>query len=164
MFFTTMTLFRFNGIAFNTLSVNSLECVLMNNQKCKIRSEIVSVNTDEPVFYRYSITINKCKSSCSTINNPYAKLCVPEIIKNISAKVFNLISITNETRQIERHKTCKCKCRLDANVCRYKQRLNEDKCRCECKKLIDKGICDKGFIWNPSNCGCECDKSCGIGD
>ena len=57
---------------------------------------------------------------------------------------------------------CKCKCRLDANVCNNKQRWNEDKCRCECKELIDKGVCNKGFIWNPSNCKCECDKSCEI--
>ena len=27
------------------------------------------------------------------------------------------MSRTNETRHIEWHKTCKCKCRLDANVC-----------------------------------------------
>ena len=74
------------------------------------------------------------------------------------------MSRTNETRHIEWHKTCKCKCRLDASVCNNKQRWNEDKCRCECKELIDKGMCDKGFIWNPSNCECECDKSCDIGE
>ena len=65
---------------------------------------------------------------------------------------------TNETRHIELHETCKCKCRLDAaSVCNNKQIWNKDKCRCECKKLIDKGRCDKGFIWNPNNCDCECD-------
>ena len=78
--------------------------------------------------------------------------------------MFNLISRTNETRHIEWHKTCKCKCRLDASVCNNKQRLNDDKCRCECKELIDKSICDKGFIWNPNNCECECDKSYDIGE
>ena len=31
-FFTAITFFSFNGIAFNPLSVNSLECVSMNNQ------------------------------------------------------------------------------------------------------------------------------------
>ena len=67
------------------------------------------------VFYPYSIKINKCKSSCNTINGPCAKLCVP--FKNINAEVFNLMSITNEKRQIERHKTCKHKCRLHASVC-----------------------------------------------
>ena len=71
----------------------------------------------------------------------------------------------NETRQIIRHGTCECVCRLTSSVCNSRQRWNGDKCRCECKEdLIDNGICDKGFMWNPSNCGCECDKSCGIGE
>ena len=74
------------------------------------------------------------------------------------------MSRTNETRHIKWHKTCKYKCRLDANVSNNKQRWNEDKCRCECKELIAKGMCDKAFTWNPSNCECECDKSCDIGE
>ena len=74
------------------------------------------------------------------------------------------MSTTNETRHIKWHKTCKCKCRLDASVCNNKQRRNEDKCRCESKELINKGMYDKGFIWNPSNCEFECDKSCDIGE
>ena len=96
-FFTAITFF-----SYNRLNVNSLECVSMNNNReCKIRSEIVNVNTNEPVFYPYSIIINKYKGSCNTINDPYAKLCVPDTIKNINVKVFNLMSRTNETR----HKT-----------------------------------------------------------
>ena len=150
--------------SYNVLNVNSLKCVSMNNQKSKIRSEIINFNTNEPMFYPCSITVNKCKGSCNTINDPYAKLCVPDIIKNINVKVFNVLSRTNETRHIEWHKTCKYKCRLDESVCNNKQRWNEDKCRCECKEFIDKGMCDKGFIWNPSYCECECDKSCDIGE
>ena len=73
----------------------------MNNQECKIRSEIINVDTDERIFYPSSITINKCKSSCNTINNQYAKLGVSDTIKNINVKVFNLISRTNQTRHIE---------------------------------------------------------------
>ena len=88
---------------------------------CKIRSEIINVNTNEPTFYPYSIKINKCKGSFNTINNPYAKICVPDTIKNINGKVFNLMLRTNEARHIEWHKTCKCKCRLDASVCNDKQ-------------------------------------------
>ena len=65
-------------LSYNVLNVNSLECTSMNNKKCKIRSEIINVNTNEPMFYPYSITINKCKSSCNFINDPYAKLCVPD--------------------------------------------------------------------------------------
>ena len=136
----------------------------MNNQECKIKTEIINLNTNERMFYAYSIKINRCKGSCNTINDTYAKICVPDQIKDTIVKVFNLMSRTNETMYIKWHKTCKCKCRLDASICNNKQRWNDDKCRCECKELIDKGMCDKGFIWNPSNCECECDKSYDIGE
>ena len=119
---------------------------------------------DNPVIFPFSIKTSKCSGSCDNINNPQAKLCVPDLVKNLNVKVFNLMSRTNETRHIEWHETCKCKCRLDASVCNNKQRWNNDKCRCECKELIDKGICDKGSIWNPSNCEYECDKSCDVGE
>ena len=156
-FFTAITFF-------NISNINSLKFFSRNIQECKIRPEIINLNTNEPLFYLYSIKINKCKGSCNTINDPYAKICLPDNIKSTNVKVFNLISRTNETRHIKWHKTCKCKCRLDASVCNNKQRWNENKCRCECKDLIVKGMCDKGFIWNPSNCECECDKSYDIGE
>ena len=90
---------------FNPSNLNSLECVSMNNQECKIRTEIINLNTNEPMFYPYSIKINRCKGSCKTINNPYAKICVPDQIKNKNVKVFNLLSRTNETSHIKWHKT-----------------------------------------------------------
>ena len=136
--------------------------VSMNNQECKIRPQIVNINSDNPLFYSYSVEVSKCSGSCNNINDPYAKLCVPDVVKNIDVKVFNLMSRIKETRHIKWRETCKCKCRLDTSVCNNKQRWNKNKCRCECKELIDKGICDKRFIWSPSNCECECDKSCDV--
>ena len=115
------------------------------------------------MFYPYSIKINKCKGSCNTISDPYTKICVPDTMKDINVKAFNLMSRTNETRHTEWHKTCKCKCRLDASICNNKQRWNDDKCRSRCKELIEKEMCYKGFIWNPSNCECESDKLCDVG-
>ena len=53
----------------------------MNNQQCKIRSEIINVNTIKPLFYTYSIKINKGRGICNSINDPYAKLCVTNVIK-----------------------------------------------------------------------------------
>ena len=55
-------------------------------------------------------------------NDPYAKMCVLDVVKNLNVKVFNLMSRTNETRPLEWHKTCKCEYRLDASVCNNKQR------------------------------------------
>ena len=96
---------------------NAWKCVSLNNQECKIRPQIININSNEPSFYHASTEENKCSDSCNNINNPYAKLCVPDIVKNINVKAFNLMTRTNEARHMEWHDTCKCKCRLDANVC-----------------------------------------------
>ena len=127
----------------NLLSVNTLECISMNNQECKVRPGIVNVNSDEPVFFPFSIKTSKCSDSCNNINDPCAKSCIPDVVKNMNIKVFNLMSRTNEIRHVKWHETCKCKCRLDASVCNSKQRWNNDKYRCECKERECKGTCDK---------------------
>ena len=123
-FFTGMTFF-----SYNVLNVTLLKRVSVNNQECKIRTEIIDINNNEPLlFYPYSIEVNKCSGSCNNINDPYSKLCVPDVVKNINVKVVNLKSRTNEERHIKWHGTCKFKCRLNRSVCNYKQRWNNNKC------------------------------------
>ena len=86
---------------FGSLSnVNSLECVSMKNQECKIRPEIVDISSNNPIFYPFSIKTNKCSGNCNNINDPYTKICVPDVVKNSNVKVFNLMSGTNETRHV----------------------------------------------------------------
>ena len=69
----------------------------MRNQECKVKPEII-INSAGPSFYPYSVKINKCSGSYNNINDPYAKLCIPDVVKNINLKVFALMSGTNETR------------------------------------------------------------------
>ena len=117
VFFYAITFF-----SSRVLNVNSLKCASMNNQERKIRSKIINLNTNEPMLYPFSLKVNKCSGSCNNINKPYAKLCVPDVVKNINVKVFNLMSRINETRHIIWHETCKCICRLSASVCNSRQR------------------------------------------
>ena len=99
----------FTGLVFlSTLaSVNILSTISMNNQECKVRTQIFNVNGDDPVFFPYSVRTSKFSGSCNNVNSPLAKLCVPDVVKNLNVKVFNLVLETNETRRIESHETCK---------------------------------------------------------
>ena len=152
MFVFIQKIFYIGSLFLSSLvNTTSLNCISMKNQECKVRPEIINVNSNEPIFYPFSIKTSKCSHSCNNINDPYVTICVPDVIKDLNVKVFSSMSRTNETRHIKWHEKCKCKCRLDAGVCNNKQRWNNDKYRCECNELIDKGICDKGYIWNPSN-------------
>ena len=111
VFLATLMLFG------SSSNVNPLKCVSINNQECKVRSEIVNVNNNEPLFFPFSIKTSKYSGSCNNISDFYAKLCVPNIIKTSNIKVFNLMSRTKETKQIEWYENCKCKCKLDVSVC-----------------------------------------------
>ena len=150
MFVFIKKVFHIGSLFLSSLVITTpLSCILMNNQACKVRPEIVNVNSIEPIFYPFSIKTSKCSGSCNNTDDPYAKICSPDAVKDLNVKVFNLMFRTNETRHIKRHETCKYKCRLDGSVCNNKQCRNDDKCQCECKELIDKGVCDKGYTWNP---------------
>ena len=65
------------------LSATPLKCVSMTNQECKVRPQIVNINSDEPVFYPFSIKTSKCSGSCNNISEPYAKMCVPDVVKKL---------------------------------------------------------------------------------
>ena len=117
------------------------------------------------MFYPFSIKVNKRCGSCNNINDPYAKLCVPDTIKNINVKVFILMSFSNQTKHIKWHKL------VNANVDQMQVfvTINKDGMKINVgvnveKNRVIKKRCDKGFIWNASNCNCECDKSCDIGE
>ena len=71
------------------------------NQECKVRPKIISINSNNPMFYPFSTGVNKCNGNCNDINNPYARIYVLDIVKNLNVKVFNLMSRTNDTRQIK---------------------------------------------------------------
>ena len=93
----------------------------MSNQECKIRPKVVNVNGDKPVFFPFSIETSKCSGSWNNINYQYANICLPNAVKHLNAKAFNLMSRTNKKRHIEWHETCKCECKFGANVCNNRQ-------------------------------------------
>ena len=114
MFFLGLTILSdFKKVT--SLNPIALNCISMKNQACKTRPQVININSNNPIFYPFSIKINKCSGNCNNINNPYGKICVP-VIKDLNVKVFNLMSRANETRFIKWHAKCKCKCRLDAII------------------------------------------------
>ena len=96
------------------------------NQVCKVRGEVINVNTNDSVFYTFSGKVNKCSGNCNNISDPYARLCVPDVLENINRKVFNLMSWSNQTKKIKWHESCKCECRLNSIICNNKQKWNKN--------------------------------------
>ena len=53
----------------NVLNAILLKCFSLNNQECRIRPEIININSNKPLFYPYSIQVSKCSSSCNNISD-----------------------------------------------------------------------------------------------
>ena len=130
------------------------------------RPKILNVNegVGEVLFHPYNVLVNKCSGSCNTLDNPMAKMCVPNIIKRINMKVYNFLLRLNETRNVLWDESCKCVCKLNSSVCNNKQIWNSDTCRCDCNEDFAGTISfNKGYTWNPSTCECQYDKWCKLG-
>ena len=152
---------------FSILKVKTLERVSVINQKCMPRPKIRDVNEGfgEALFYPYNVLVNKCSGSCNTLNNPMAKLCVPNIIKRINIKIYNFLMRLNETGNVLWHESCKRVCKLNSSVCNNKQIWNSGTCRCDCNEDFAGIInCTKGYTWNSSTCECQCDIWCKPGE
>ena len=79
MFITAMTFVGCGALKYDSMS----------NQECKVRPAIMNINSNEPLFYPCSTAVNKCSGSCDDINNPYTKLCIPDVAKGMNIEVFN---------------------------------------------------------------------------
>ena len=73
----------------------------MKNRECKVRPEIININSNNPMFYPFIVEVNKCSGNCNDINDPNARIYVPDTVKNLNVQAFNLMSRANETRHIK---------------------------------------------------------------
>ena len=46
----------------------------------------------------HTVSVNECGGICNTSDDSYAWVCVPDKVKNMNVKLFNLMSGVNETR------------------------------------------------------------------
>ena len=67
-------------------SKGPIKCLILNNRPCKARSTLVNINSDETIFYQFTVTVNKCGGSCNTIDDPYTRVCVPNKVKKNECK------------------------------------------------------------------------------
>ena len=59
------------GLTVKSSSItDALNCVSMNKQECKVRPKIVDVSSNNPIFYHFSVKINRCSGNCNSINDP----------------------------------------------------------------------------------------------
>ena len=81
------------GLAFlsSLVSTTPLSCISMSNKAWKVRPEFINLHCNESLFYPFSIKTSKYGGSFNNINDPYAKICVPDAVKDLNVSIqFNV--------------------------------------------------------------------------
>ena len=75
-------------------------CLLLQNQECNVRKVVTD---NDYMTYPYKIEVDKCTGSCNDKDNPYFKVCLPDSVKNIGVKAFDLLSKKTVFKNISLH-------------------------------------------------------------
>ena len=61
-----------------SLVLGSKSCLLLQIQECKVRKVIID---NDYMTFLYKIKVDKCVGSCNDVDNPYFKVCLPDVVK-----------------------------------------------------------------------------------
>ena len=104
----------------------AMKCLSMSNQLCHARPTNFDIkfneNSNINSNINYSVSVDQCGGSSNAIYDTYARICVPNKVKNNNVKVFDLMSEVNETEFLLQHESCECTCRLNENGWNSKQK------------------------------------------
>ena len=70
-------------ISVASVLTNSTKCISLKDQECKVREVVIN---NEYTTFPYNTRVNRCNGNCNNITNPYSRVCLPDIIKNVSVK------------------------------------------------------------------------------
>ena len=115
----------------------------MNYQECKARPEVINVNSNNPIFYPFSIKTSKCSGTNETSHIKWHETCKCQC---------RLDAIVCNNKQQWNKDKCRCECKelIDKGVCDKDYLWNLSNCKCECDKS-----CDIGEYLDYENCKCR---------
>ena len=64
-----------------------LQCISLNKRPCQVTT-LVNINFNKVIYYLFTVSVNKFEGSFDTIYNSYARVCVPNKVKNVNVKIF----------------------------------------------------------------------------
>lgn len=98
------------------LSLTDVQNVFLKNWPCQARVTLVNINSNETIYYPFTISGNKFGRSCNTVEDRYGWICVLNKVKNMNLYKFNSMLHLNETRFSVQLELSEWKCRLNENV------------------------------------------------
>ena len=93
---------------------NHKKCVLLSNQTCEIQSTPINLHPNEYSqelhYYSFTVKLDKCVGSCSTLNDLSNKVLVSNKTEDLNLSTPNVITGKDEPKILAKGLSCKFKC------------------------------------------------------
>ena len=91
-----------------------------------VRPRLIDLTPDELCqglhHYLFIVNLGRCDIFYNSISYRYARACVPNKVKNINVKLFNMIPDVNESKTLIKHISCDSRYKFDGRI-EYKEPL-----------------------------------------
>ena len=67
----------------------AIKCLSLNDEPCMLGPILFYLNTTEPKYYQFMISLDKFTESCNVLS---PKVCIPKETKYINVKTFNMMT------------------------------------------------------------------------
>ena len=57
-------------------------------------------------------SLDRCNGSCNTLDDSFAKICVPNKTEDVNVEVFNMTTGINESKTLATNVSCNCRCKF----------------------------------------------------
>ena len=79
------------------------KCISLNNQSGRTRSTPNDVNPHKHHYYPFLASLDRLDGSCTTAENAFCRLCVPNNIEHANLKVFNMTKGINYLKTLKKN-------------------------------------------------------------
>ena len=81
------------GESLTSNSEGHINFMFLNNHPYQSRPTLINLTSNEPLFYSFSVSVNKCGPRCNTSDDSYFQVCVSDKVKSMNVKVLNLRNV-----------------------------------------------------------------------
>ena len=92
-----------------------------------VKPTLTDLNPVKLHYYPFIISLDRCDVSCSTFEDPFGSICVPNKMEEINLKAFNKIKGVDESNTLKKHISCECRCNFDSRECYSRQKMENDR-------------------------------------
>lgn len=76
------------------------KCLSLSDGPYLVRATFINLNSYKLHYYPYMVSLDRRNKICNTLDNPYAKICLPHKTEDETLNICNMIARINKAKTL----------------------------------------------------------------